>query len=311
MDKREKIAQLRGVIERGLGPLLSGDCVLLDCPYYANVGDTLIWEGELAFLREQRQRLIGYGSFHTWLFPRLDSGVVVLLNGGGSFGDLWREAQEFRLKVIEAYPTNRIVILPQSVHYDDAALVRRDAEIMARHPQLTICARDTHSESILREHFRNDVILLPDMAFCLNTENLSHNSRAADGALMIRREDKEALAADFPAAATVADWPTMKRTAPVMWVINKLSGLCEHGIMVRAAGALADRLAMNTMRQYNIRKGVELLLPYRTIYSTRLHGAILSILLDKPETFIFDNSYGKNSSFYRTWLQDIEGVHLL
>ncbi len=236
---------------------------------------------------------------------------MVLLNGGGSFGDLWREAQDFRLKVAEAYPENRIVILPQSVYYEDAALMRNDAEILARHPRLTICARDTHSEAILREHFRNDVILLPDMAFCIDMENLPHDSKTADGVLLIRRNDKEALAADFPADAVVADWPTMERTSPVLWTINKLSGLCARDIMRRAMGSVADRLAMNIMRPYNIRKGVELLQPYDRVYSTRLHGAILSVLLDKPETFIFDNSYGKNSSFYNTWLQGTEGVHLL
>ncbi|UVP53814.1 polysaccharide pyruvyl transferase family protein [Bacteroides cellulosilyticus] len=46
--------------------------------------------------------------------------------------------------------------------------------------------------------------------------------------------------------------------------------------------------------------------PYKEIYTTRLHVAILSILTHKPFMFI-DNSYGKNSSFYNTWLTDLNG----
>jgi exopolysaccharide biosynthesis predicted pyruvyltransferase EpsI len=46
---------------------------------------------------------------------------------------------------------------------------------------------------------------------------------------------------------------------------------------------------------------------YDYVFTTRLHGAILSLLLHKKFTF-FDNSYGKNKGFYDTWLKDVDGI---
>ncbi len=310
MTITQKISELRDLIHERLTPLLSGECVLLDCPYYPNVGDTLIWEGELQFLRDAGQKILGYGSFHTWLFPCLDSRTTVLLSGGGSFGDLWREAQEFRLRVIESYPDNPIVILPQSVHYENTELMRRDAETMGRHRNLTICARDVRTEAILRENFSNKVVLLPDMAFCIAPETLHSPKSERHGTLLIRRGDKEAREnGDISAVSAVRDWPTMERRGVVMWLINKLCGACVRGIFSHLTGRLADRMAMNLMRPKNIRAGVRLIEPYETICSTRLHGAILAILMHK-NTVMLDNSYGKNSAFYETWLRGTDQIDI-
>ncbi len=48
------------------------------------------------------------------------------------------------------------------------------------------------------------------------------------------------------------------------------------------------------------------------IYSTRLYAIILSLLLGKDsDLYWFDNSYGKNSSFYETWLSDLDGIKFI
>ena len=95
-----------------------------------------------------------------------------MLHGGGNFGDLWRDMQEFRLKVIERYPENRIIIFPQSVHYENIFLIKEDARKMAMHEKMVICARDLSSYNILRENFLNKILLLPDMAFCIDLDYL-------------------------------------------------------------------------------------------------------------------------------------------
>lgn len=58
-----------------------------------------------------------------------------------------------------------------------------------------------------------------------------------------------------------------------------------------------------------IKEGVEFISPYKEIETTRLHGCILSILLDK-NIILCDNSYGKNRNFYDTWLNDIDTLSL-
>ena len=49
---------------------------------------------------------------------------------------------------------------------------------------------------------------------------------------------------------------------------------------------------------------------YKTIYTTRLHAAILGVLLGKKVVFM-DNSYGKNRGFYETWLKDCNSVKMM
>ena len=57
-------------------------------------------------------------------------------------------------------------------------------------------------------------------------------------------------------------------------------------------------------------EGVKFINEYEEVYTTRLHGYILSVLLAK-RVYMIDNSYGKNSNFYNTWMTDFENSYLL
>ena len=46
---------------------------------------------------------------------KIPKSAIILLNGGGNFGDLWRSHSEFRIKVINNFRTNKIIIFPQTV----------------------------------------------------------------------------------------------------------------------------------------------------------------------------------------------------
>lgn len=321
--QNDPIERLRTCLTEQLRPLVTADYVLLDCPYHANIGDTLIWEGELAFLKELPYRMLSYGSMSTWGFPRLKPGTVILLHGGGNFGDLWPGVQDFRLRVIEAYPDHPIVIFPQTVYYRDPQRRQQEADRMARHPHVTICARDRRSYEVLQTHFRNRLLLLPDMAFCIPPERLMRYAAQALQAdpLWLKRTDQELASEQRPAglAATVLphDWPTLERRTLTTWWVYKLSGACDRlsryvwgRWLARGCARWADTMAFHGLRPENVRIGVRFLTRYGALYTTRLHGAILGILLHKPEVVLIDNNYGKNSSFYETWLQAFPSVRL-
>ena len=44
---------------------------------------------------------------------------------------------------------------------------------------------------------------------------------------------------------------------------------------------------------------------YESIVTSRLHGHILSCLVDVPSSII-NNSYGKNTEYYKVWTKDLE-----
>ena len=77
--------------------------------------------------------------------------------------------------------------------------------------------------------------------------------------------------------------------------------------LYRCSSGMIDWYAQCFLLPALVRAGVEFVSRYRYVYTTRLHVMILSVLLGKECTF-FDNTYGKNSAFYETWLKDLPGV---
>jgi pyruvyl transferase EpsO len=48
----------------------------------------------------------------------------------------------------------------------------------------------------------------------------------------------------------------------------------------------------------------------RLVVTNRLHGHILSCLLGVPNV-VLDNTYGKNSAYYRCWYRDLQFARLI
>lgn len=59
-----------------------------------------------------------------------------------------------------------------------------------------------------------------------------------------------------------------------------------------------------------IKIGIDFINEYGVIYTTRLHIGILGLLLGK-QVFFLDNSYGKLSGFYNSWLKNIKNASLV
>ena len=230
--------------------------------------------------------------------------------GGGNFGDIWRRPQEFRLQIVKEYPDNPIIIFPQTVWYNDLNKMRHDAEIMAQHKNLTICVRDRKSYELLQNYFSaNKILLVPDMAFCLPSEWISKfRMKCSRNILFLKRKDKELnpLFSDLPlenGKVDVSDWPTFERR-------NILCRIGEKMLYNPRYRKMADWYYRFIVMPTLVRQGLRFVSSYKYVYTTRLHVAISCVLLGKPFTLL-DNSYGKNSSFYDTWLADMDDVKLM
>lgn len=322
--RKEKVLQLRRHIAKQLDDMIDRDYVLFGLPYYLNIGDILIWEGERQYFNRFRHKCINEG-YHYRDYWRIKGNTLIVLQGGGNFGDLWRFIQEERLSIVQRYMNNPIIISPVTCWYENTVLLRQDAEIFSKHPNLTICARDALSFALLKKHFnKNQILLVPDMAFCIDRagiERYVHNERKET--LFLKRTDKE-LGLNSPLIpkevldkADVHDWPSMERD-PLCWIryrrLHDYGKKVEHYKGLRAISRVilksSDWYFHERCRKHLIQEGASFLSQYCNIYTTRLHVGILSILLDKSVTFI-DNSYGKNLSFFETWLNDTDGVRFL
>lgn len=314
--------RLRNLIYTQLDPLIQSDYCLLDIPDHKNIGDNLIWGGELAFLKRLPHKMTYSANWIYCQFNRINPNNLILLHGGGNFGDVWRHHQEFRLRVISEFKQSRIIIFPQTVFYKDQELLKRDAAVFSQHPDLTICARDEISYGILKTHFSsNHILMLPDMAFCLDF-NQYISTVPTNRVLLLKRTDKEVNKTldangllseeDKQKTLEVKDWPNFNNSA---FVENLTESIATLDIKLSKrliktpfiSGFIDPRhgLKRRDAMQHYINKGIHFINRYDTVYTTRLHGYILSLLLNK-RVYMLDNSYGKNSSFFRTWMQGFE-----
>lgn len=306
------VSRLVDVIHSKVASLISADYWLCEVPHYSNVGDTLIWQGELDFLRALPFRRKGMSSHDSRRQLSITHGDLVLFQGGGNFGDLWKGhgPHEYRRQVMESNPTCRFIVFPQTVWYDDEENLKADAEFYSRY-DCTICARDKRSYDVLESHFKNEILLVPDMAFCMDMTKWNREKFNATKPFVLRREDREFIPSVEMTAmlsgldADVDDWfPMSHRTKVDIWRDRILS-------RPRKLGWAYEPYMYHVYRPYLIRSGVRQLMAHTDIYTTRLHACILSILLGKERITFFDNSYGKNSGFYETWLRDCENVKMV
>ncbi len=275
----------------------------VDFPVHGNIGDLLIMHGTLAFFRKNnlvpRLSAPAFSYAAEWINP----GEVIVFHGGGNFGDLYAEygMQPLREHVVSTRPENRVIVLPQTIHFSSVEERQRSAKLFRNHPDVHICVRDHASYQIAQE-FSDFVYLLPDMAHQLYRINPVASAQAL-GTLLISRMDDEknnaASAMQFDEVATT-DWPLLVGTSErhidafrrAMRVMHRFGmGWPGNKVLSGLWASYSRRLTANAITLFSA---------HERIVTDRLHGHILACLMDKPNT-VLDNSYGKNSSYVSAW----------
>ncbi|MGH7844649.1 MAG: polysaccharide pyruvyl transferase family protein [Candidatus Binatia bacterium] len=299
------IAALRKKVNDVVGEIVPAGsvCALLDFPNHANVGDSAIWLGEKKFLKSIGAKIAYECDVVTYsqqvLAERVGNGVI-LLHGGGNFGDVWPTRQLFREKVIKAFPENKIVLFPQTIYFKERSNLMRAQEILNRHHNLVILARDKRSLEFARNEFKAPSALCPDMAFML--ESLRRPIDPEEEILWLARTDVEsrgAISSLNGAYVRMTDW--LEEQSTITDQVNRrlAKPITRHprvfGRLSPLISVLLDRLAWQ-----RVARGTKLLSSSRVVITDRLHGHILSVLLGIPHV-VLDNNYGKLRDFVQTW----------
>lgn len=96
---------------------------------------------------------------------------LVVISGGGWMGNLWIHNEHVIREIVQTYPGNKIIILPQTVYYTSDELgdkeYRITNEILKKHSNLHIFVREKKSYDFIKQKFElkgnSDVYLAPDM----------------------------------------------------------------------------------------------------------------------------------------------------
>ena len=302
------LSRLRDEIHACLKDQISPDqpVAILDFPDYRNCGDSAIWLGEMAYLREYHGKQPAYVSrIHDFSADKLERAMPegpIFLQGGGNFGDLWVAHQDFRERVLERFPDRQIIQFPQSIHYTTPARADLSARIIGRHQHFLLLVRDEESKLYAEKHFDCQVRLCPDMA-CFIGPVQPDPARFPVLAMLRTDQEKMAGAADGPAHADipVEDWISEK-AIPVR--AAKMRGAASA---LMAFDPAARRLRMlDAAAHQRFRRGTRQLSRGRAIVTDRLHVHIVSLLLGRPHA-VLDNSYGKVRNFMAAYSG---GTHL-
>jgi pyruvyl transferase EpsO len=291
--QRRTLAALRGAIAAPAGATVA----LLDFPSHQNVGDSMIWAGEAAYLRRLGLR-VGYRADHHRFEPRalrrLSAEAPVLLHGGGNFGDLWPEYQAFRERVVAETRDRAIVQLPQSVWFTSERAAARANAVLGAHPRFTLLVRD--SESLARACSQLPDVraaLCPDAAFGIGSIAPRPVVERRDIALL--RGDREARARAETCAAQGflrVDWGLHGGRA-WLWKAVRAPGRlhrCHPGARPFLR-PLVDR-GYDAMIALNLDAGVGLFSGARRLVTDRLHAHVLAALMGIPHVVV-DTGYGK------------------
>lgn len=96
---------------------------------------------------------------------------LVVISGGGWMGNLWIHNEYVIREIVQNYPNNKIIILPQTVYYTSDEMgeteYRITNEILKKHSNLHIFVRERKSYNFIKQKFEftgnSDVYLVPDM----------------------------------------------------------------------------------------------------------------------------------------------------
>jgi pyruvyl transferase EpsO len=296
-------SQLNDEVEKTLSTHIQDgySCALLDFPFFANVGDSAIWLGTRRLLKNLGikpvymcdHRLFNEREMRSQITPD----TTILLQGGGNFGDLYSPHQTFREQVLLSFPNNRIIFLPQSIHFKDEGNLARARSIINGHKKLTILLRDERSLNIAHREFTVPSYLCPDMAFALEG-SITRCSPVYETFGLIRQDNESAIAEHLSPSIEMTDWDC---DSDVLWRLSNMliGGSRWPGTSWRVSPAFRPPV-YDWFASQRLKHGCRLLSQGKVLITDRLHGHILCLLLG-IEHVILDNNTGKLSAFFQTW----------
>lgn len=313
---RQLIGELQAKARAVLDSLIPADSsvTLLDYPNNSNVGDSLIWLGEVAYLESRHIPVQYVCDLHNYndhiLQKTLGNTSVILMHGGGNFGTLWPHEQAFRLRILKEFVEIPVIQLPQSIYFSDDKVLEETKRAICNHGNFTLVVRDLPSYDFATNQFDCKVLLCPDMAFFIGP--ISSNKLPKFDRFILSRTDHEKSnnwvedLSRLDAGITVDqnDWLDQQVQEKILNRIQRhTSGL--RSVVDPSNKALLP--LWNALANARLTRGKSLLERGRVVISDRLHVHILSILLNKPHVLI-DNSYGKLGNFHQAWTTHYRGV---
>ena len=260
---------------------------LFSCPDHGNVGDIAIERAETNFLKARGLMVKKILVREIWKYlgsikNAISEDDIVCIQGGGSFGGLYLQADLERILLFKSFKKTKIISFPQSIFYTNDKLKNIYKRVLKKRNNVYLFFRERNSYLSAINDFdfmKERIFLVPDIVMF---EKRKYKRNERSGIVLTFRGDKERTITDDD-IRVVED--TSKKYGPVKKIdtLEKLSNLSEKNNKL-------DNLLLEYSRS-------------KLVITDRLHGMILSYITNTPCIAVTNNN-GKVKSEYETWLKE-------
>ena len=186
---------------------------IIGTPNHGNIGDQAIWYATQKVVEDYFEDSnvvdIDIGDF--WenigaVVKLIQEQDIIVLNGGGNFGNYYMDDEMIRRCVITYFPNNKLIMFPQTIFFskdeNGRMEMKKSMRIYGNHKNLFLIARDTHSYKVMKDNFMNKVFVLPDVVLALNFVD---KDKQREGVLFCFRSDAEGIM-DSEAVREMEEW---------------------------------------------------------------------------------------------------------
>lgn len=269
----------------------SGDIYLLGIPEYGNIGDQAIAEAEYKFIKDVFPgKKIVQITENALKFDfqnvkrRIADSALLVLQGGGNIGNLWPDQEAIRKRILDSFPDNKILIMPQTVTIKGGE--KENNEILRKYDgkNIWITVREDKSYNYLKQQgIYERTLLIPDIVLSLKPQKIC---RERQGIGVCLRNDIESAISYNDRVKILNILASKNNTKLFDTVLNKHISLEE--------------------RSKVINEFLEYISQFELIVTDRLHCMILAYLTNTP-CIVFQNSNGKVAGVYE-WIKDCNFV---
>lgn len=267
---------------------------LMNTPDHGNMGDHQIAIQELQFFNEffpeyKIEEVSGmeWDYYSNQIKKKVSSDDLIMITGGGYMGDLW-EIEDNRVKdIIDSFPDNYIVFMPQTFYYcglDDKC--REDRVFYSERKNILFIHRENNSMQFFLDNIVSDVkrnMLYPDMAFY---DDIHKSNQTRGGILLCIRIDKERIGIDI------------RKLVTQYAIDNNI----DYSAIDTDLGCIINK----DVRDKYIDETIHKFGSVRLVVTDRLHGMFFAAITQTP-CIAIDNISKKVSGVYE-WVKEFSYV---
>lgn len=261
-------------------------------PQHKNFGDHAIAFSELEFFKAHNLSVIEFTDYelnvmlkHSYLLKKIVKDSPVFFTGGGFLGTIWMNYENMTRELVKMFSKNRKLFLPQTIYYDNSQYGREELTKSKKTydtvSNIDFIAREKISYEFIKNNYKIDTYIIPDMVFFLKPAKLECQRK---GATILIRDDIEKKFQDY--------------TDEI--IIDYLKSKFET---VNVSDMISKSIILPKNRENALNEKFKQFFSSELVVTDRLHGMIFSVITGTP-CIVLNSKSPKVKGVYDWLLKD-------